>query len=145
MPTADWFNPSLELLATHLGSVVYYWVSTIGTRPAQRVGGDPQDLLGHARDAFTGEQLTHHEKWDGSGYPARLCGEAIPIAGRIVAIADVFDALSCRRPYKEPRPVEQTLGYLKEPAGKHFDPTLIDLFLELLPQVRAVMQKWQDQ
>ena len=89
--------------------------------------------------------LTHHEKWDGSGYPAGLCGEEIPIAGRIVAVADVFDALTSQRPYKESWPVEQTVDYLKDQAGKHFDPTLIAVLLELLPQARAVMQKWHDQ
>jgi putative two-component system response regulator len=88
--------------------------------------------------------LTHHEKWDGSGYPAGLSGEDIPISGRIVAVADVFDALTSRRPYKEAWPVEKAVDNLEEQAGKHFDPRLIDLFLERLPQVRDVMQKWGD-
>lgn len=89
--------------------------------------------------------LTHHEKWDGSGYPTGLAGEDIPIAGRIVAVADVFDALTSRRPYKQAWPVEKAADYLKEQAGRHFDPPLIGLFLQLLPQAREIMRKWPEQ
>jgi CHASE2 domain-containing sensor protein len=80
-----------------------------------------------------GEEIarTHHERWDGSGYPAGLRGEAIPLAGRICAICDVFDALRSRRPYKEPWTLEATLAELARQRGRHFDPHLLDLFLEL--------------
>jgi len=82
--------------------------------------------------------LAHHEKWDGSGYPTGLAGEAIPEEARIVAIADVFDALTSVRPYKPAWPVEQALGFLREQAGRHFDPRLVALFIEQMPAVLEV-------
>jgi len=77
----------------------------------------------------------HHEKWDGSGYPRRLIGEAIPLAARIFAVVDVFDALCSKRPYKEPLPLDKVLGILEEGRGTHFDPAVLDVFL---PQAREV-------
>jgi len=74
--------------------------------------------------------LSHHEKWDGSGYPNSIAGEQIPIFGRIVAIADVFDALGTKRPYKEPFGDDECFRIIQEGRGSHFDPTLVDLFLE---------------
>lgn len=71
---------------------------------------------------------SHHEKWDGSGYPRGLSGNAIPIEGRIVAVADVFDALSSSRPYKKAFPIEKCLHILTEGRGKHFDPRVLDAF-----------------
>ena len=71
---------------------------------------------------------THHEKWDGTGYPYQISGEAIPFEGRIVAVADVFDALSTARPYKEAYPIEKCLRILREGRGTHFDPTVLDAF-----------------
>ena len=82
--------------------------------------------------------LTHHEHYDGKGYPRQLKGEDIPLCGRIVAIADVFDALSSARPYKAAWPLEQTLEYLKSQRGLYFDPRLVDLFIERLPEVLRV-------
>lgn len=73
--------------------------------------------------------LEHHEKWDGTGYPYGLKGEEISIEGRIVAIADVFDALTSKRPYKKAWSIEEALDLLKDEAGKHFDPQLVDLFI----------------
>lgn len=73
----------------------------------------------------------HHENWDGSGYPNRLSQEAIPLSGRIVKVADVFDALTSRRPYKEPWPVERALGLLREESGKQFDPKVVEAFIRL--------------
>lgn len=87
---------------------------------------------------------SHHEKWDGSGYPNGLSGEEIPIEGRIVAIADVFDALSSKRPYKDPWPLERILDLLHEEKGRHFDPDLVDKFIEILPEIKAIQQQWQD-
>jgi HD-GYP domain-containing protein (c-di-GMP phosphodiesterase class II) len=70
----------------------------------------------------------HHEKWDGSGYGGGLRGEAIPRVARIFAVADVFDALASRRPYKEPLPVDEALAILEQGRGTHFDPGVLDLF-----------------
>jgi putative two-component system response regulator len=88
--------------------------------------------------------LTHHEKWDGSGYPGGLQGEDIPVHGRIVALADVFDALTSRRPYKDPWTLDRTLAFLQEQAARHFDPRLVDLFLTCIPEVSKIMARWGD-
>jgi putative two-component system response regulator len=72
--------------------------------------------------------MTHHEKWDGSGYPLHLAGEDIPLEGRITAVADVFDALSSKRTYKEPFPRQKCFDILEEGRGKHFDPRVLDAF-----------------
>ncbi|GLX82196.1 hypothetical protein theurythT_16480 [Thalassotalea eurytherma] len=82
--------------------------------------------------------LTHHEKYDGSGYPAGTEGEDIPLIARILAIADVFDAVTCERPYKKAWPVENAINLIKEERGKHFDPRLADLFIESLDEILAV-------
>ncbi|MBF0417896.1 MAG: response regulator, partial [Magnetococcales bacterium] len=87
---------------------------------------------------------THHEKWDGSGYPRGLSGEEIPIEGRIVAIADVFDALTTRRPYKEAWPIAKAVELLTEGAGSHFDPRLVPLFITILPKVLEVRESWKE-
>lgn len=88
--------------------------------------------------------LTHHEKWDGSGYPNRLAGEDIPLIGRICAIADVFDALSSRRCYKDSWPLEKTLNEIHSLEGKQFDPHLVSLFDELLPAIVEIQQTHTD-
>ena len=72
--------------------------------------------------------LTHHERWDGAGYPIGLAGEDIPISGRIVAVADVFDALSNKRPYKPAFPIDKCFAILEEGRGAHFDPQVVDAF-----------------
>lgn len=82
----------------------------------------------------------HHEKWDGSGYPHTLAGEAIPLAARIFAIADVFDALSSRRPYKAPMPFTQVMGILQESSGTHFDPAVLAQFTDLAPMIRDCLE-----
>ena len=82
--------------------------------------------------------VAHHEKWDGSGYPNGVAGEDIPIEARIIAIADVFDALTSVRPYKEAWPVEKAVEHLRAQAGKHFDPRLIELFIGELPAILEV-------
>jgi putative two-component system response regulator len=76
--------------------------------------------------------ISHHEKWDGSGYPNRLAGDAIPLPGRIVAVADVFDALSSQRCYKPAFPQEKVLAIMREGRGQHFDPAIVDTFFENL-------------
>lgn len=88
--------------------------------------------------------LTHHEKWNGKGYPNALAGEAIPVSGRIVAVADVFDALTTRRPYKSAWSVEQAVRLLKDEAGQHFDPALVGLFMDNLPQVLQIRDRWME-
>ena len=79
--------------------------------------------------------LSHHEKWDGSGYPNSLKGVGIPIAGRISAIADVFDALTSKRPYKEPFSVEKSLAIIREGRGSHFDPDVLDAFFAIQDEI----------
>ncbi len=81
---------------------------------------------------------THHEKYDGSGYPHGTAGRAIPIEGRLVAIADVFDALTTRRPYKEAFSVAKSLDIMREGRGVHFDPLLLDCFFDVMDQVLDV-------
>ncbi|MBX9633571.1 MAG: HD domain-containing protein, partial [Magnetospirillum sp.] len=75
----------------------------------------------------------HHERVDGSGYPAGLAGDDIPLTARIFAIADVFDALTSRRPYKEPFPLERALDIMTEASGSHFDATLLAAFRTIAP------------
>lgn len=89
--------------------------------------------------------LEHHEKWDGSGYPNGLKGEQISVEGRIVAIADVFDALTSKRPYKEAWGVEEALEHMQAQAGKHFDPHLINLFVNKLDAIIAIKNAYQEQ
>ncbi|MCK8137121.1 two-component system response regulator [Pseudoalteromonas sp. 2CM28B] len=89
--------------------------------------------------------LEHHEKWDGSGYPNGLKGEQISVEGRIVAIADVFDALTSKRPYKEAWGVEEALEHMQAQAGKHFDPHLINLFVNKLDAIIAIKNTYQEQ
>lgn len=72
--------------------------------------------------------ISHHEKWNGKGYPQGLAGEKIPLVGRIVSVADVFDALTSRRPYKDPFPVEKASNIIKKERGEHFDPCVVDVF-----------------
>ena len=84
----------------------------------------------------------HHERWDGSGYLEGLAGEAIPESARIVAIADVFDALTMKRPYKEAWPLDQVMATLRAEAGTHFDPSLIALFEGCLPRILEIKADW---
>jgi len=103
--------------------------------------------------------LNHHEKWDGTGYPGTIDdiyqenpplgsgkkGEEIPIAGRIVALADVYDALVSQRVYKSPWTEEMTIDYLKGQAGKHFDPEVVEAFFAIYEVITAIKEKYQDQ
>lgn len=85
--------------------------------------------------------LTHHERWDGKGYPGKLSGSDIPLVGRITAVADVFDALTTRRPYKAPWSVEESLRHLSANAGTQFDPECIDAFMSGLDEVSQVIEE----
>jgi len=110
---------------------------TIG---AHIIGQHEAGMLAMAHDVA----LSHHEKWDGSGYPNRLVGEEIPIAARIVAVADVFDALTSVRPYKAAWKLEDACAWMKDQRGAHFEPRLVDLFLDQLPEVTQIMDKWAE-
>ena len=88
--------------------------------------------------------LHHHEKWDGSGYPNNLVGEKISIAGRICAIADVFDALVSERPYKKAWTVNQALEFIESESGKHFDPQLTPLVRRVLPEMLPIKEAYAD-
>ena len=89
--------------------------------------------------------LSHHEKFDGSGYPNGLAGEQIPLVGRIVAVADVFDALTSERPYKKAWPIDQAVDMLKENRGSHFDPACIAAFLQNFDEVLAARSRFKDE
>ncbi|MDC8830748.1 response regulator [Alteromonas gilva] len=107
---------------------------------AEILGEADSELLRIAKSVA----LTHHEKWDGSGYPKGLSGTDIPVEGRIVAVADVFDALTSKRPYKEAWTVEKTLALMKSESGKHFEPRLIELLEENLPQILDIKERWKE-
>ena len=107
---------------------------------ADIIGEHEDDLLATARVIA----LTHHEKWDGSGYPAGLAGEDIPLLGRIVALADVLDALLSARPYKPPFSMAQTMAYITEQAGGHFDPDLVKVLVDALPEVERIARNFAD-
>ena len=88
---------------------------------------------------------THHEKWNGEGYPVGLKGEGIPVSGRIAAIADVFDALTSRRPYKEPLSVDQSFSIIAEGRGTHFDPAVVDAFVALRSEILQIQARYQSE
>ncbi len=88
--------------------------------------------------------LTHHERWDGTGYPKGLKGEEITLEGRITSVCDVYDALTSLRPYKKPWTVEAACDFLKENKGTMFEPRLVDLFLENLDQVLQIMEEYKE-
>jgi putative two-component system response regulator len=111
--------------------------TTIG---ANIIGQHTGGILAIAREVA----LTHHEKWDGSGYPNGLAGEQIPLSGRIVAVVDVFDALTSKRPYKEAWPVERALECISKKRGSHFDPALVDLFLARIEEIEGIRTRWQE-
>ena len=87
----------------------------------------------------------HHEKWDGTGYPNQISGEEIPLVGRIAAVADVFDALTAERPYKRAWSVDEALNLFKEQKGKHFDPRIVELLFENLPEILAIKERFKDE
>ena len=89
--------------------------------------------------------LTHHEKWDGSGYPRGLAGRRIPLAGCITAISDVFDALTTRRPYKEPIPLDKALSIIREGRAKHFNPDVTDAFFSISDEIQRIRTQNGDQ
>ena len=104
------------------------------------IGDHPSQLLQIARQVA----LTHHEKWNGKGYPRGVRGEEIPLNGRIVAIADVFDALTSVRPYKSAWSVEKAVGLLGRESGEHFDPKIVEQFMICLPDILKVKERYAE-
>ncbi len=123
-----------ELMKTH---------TTLGRdaiQAAERQLGMSVDFLKLAKEIA----YSHQEKWDGSGYPEGLRGEAIPVSARLMALADVYDALISRRVYKEGMSHEQALDFISEGRGKHFDPDMVDAFLLIHQEFRAIAQRFVD-
>ncbi len=98
------------------------------------------DFLTMAKEIAYG----HQEKWDGSGYPEGLAGDAIPVSARLMAVADVYDALISRRVYKEGMPHEKAVAIIREGRGTHFDPDMVDVFVEVAEQFRAIAAQYVD-
>ncbi len=121
--TAEW-----ELMKSH---------TRIG---AEILSGHPSELLEMAATVA----LTHHERWDGSGYPRGLAGTGIPLAGRVVAVCDVFDALTSARPYKTPWRDGDAINYMSLNSGRHFDPGLIERFNEALPDILSIKERYRE-
>ncbi len=114
-----------EVMKTH---------TTIG---AKILSGSKAEILRIAHEIA----ISHHEKWDGTGYPRRLSGDRIPMSGRIVGIADVFDALTSARPYKDPYPVDVAFEIIRKQSGTHFDPGLVDTFVSKRGRVKEIMRE----
>ncbi|MCK4709337.1 MAG: HD domain-containing protein, partial [Gammaproteobacteria bacterium] len=117
-----------EVMKTH---------TTIGGRLLE---GDDSSLMHMAHEIA----LTHHERWDGKGYPAGLEGNSIPQTGRITALADVFDALTSERPYKKAWAVDAAVTLIRENSGKQFDPELVEVFTRELPGILKIHQQFSE-
>jgi len=107
---------------------------------ADILSGDDSDLLVMAHDVA----LTHHEKWNGEGYPNGLRNEEIPLVGRITALADVFDALTTERPYKAAWTQKKAIDYIQDQSGQHFDPDLVSLFMENLALILDIKEEYAE-
>ena len=107
---------------------------------AERLIDTPSSFLRLAREIAH----YHHEKWDGSGFPERLAGDAIPLAARLMALADVYDALISRRVYKPPMPHAKAVETIRAGRGSHFDPDIADAFLEIAGEFRAIAERYAD-
>jgi putative two-component system response regulator len=109
----------------------------------------PQNVTNYATFGFiwlhkTTLAQTHHEKWDGTGYPRGLKGKDVSLMCRIVPIADVFDALTSERPYKKAWTPEKAVEVIQKDAGTHFDPTLVEAFMDVLPEVLKIKKQYAD-
>ncbi len=127
-------SDEFELMKTH---------TTLGRdaiQSAERQLGMSVDFLNLAKEIA----YSHQEKWDGSGYPEGLAGEAIPLSARMMALADVYDALISRRVYKEGMSHEQAMAIITEGRGKHFDPDMVDAFVQIHEEFRAIAQRYVD-
>lgn len=108
---------------------------------AKILSGSKAEILEVARQIA----LSHHEKWNGSGYPNGLSGKKIPIESRIVGLADVFDALTSIRPYKEPYPIEAAVEIIKLARGQHFDPDIVDVFIKNIKEITRIKKEVDSQ
>jgi putative two-component system response regulator len=115
-------------------------MKTHATIGGKLLEGDDSDLMRMAHEIA----LTHHEKWDGNGYPNGLAGESIPQSGRITALTDVFDALTSSRSYKKAWTLESAVSFIQENSGKHFDPRLVDAFMRVLPDIIKIREHFAD-
>ncbi|WP_051379019.1 HD domain-containing phosphohydrolase [Derxia gummosa] len=127
--------PAFEVMKTH---AMKGW-EMLG-RIETELGPDGTRLLRHARDIAR----WHHERWDGTGYPDGLAGNAIPLSARLMAVADVYDALISRRPYKEPFPHARALDMIRAGSGGHFDPVIVEALLACHARLDAIALQWQD-
>lgn len=109
--------------------------TTIG---GEILGGGKSELIKMA-EAIA---LTHQEKWDGTGYPKGLKGKEIPLVGQITAICDVFDAITSKRPYKEAYSIEEAVEFITSQSGKHFDPHLVKIFQQIVPDLKEIKEKF---
>jgi putative two-component system response regulator len=107
---------------------------------ADIIGQHQSPLLRLAREVA----LCHHEKWDGSGYPAGMRGAAIPLSARVLCIADVFDALTTERPYKKAWDTDEAFAFINEQAGKHFDPEIVNIFLSIKDEILAIKHEYAE-
>ncbi|OQS40521.1 response regulator [Chromobacterium haemolyticum] len=107
---------------------------------AERLLNSPSSFLRHAKEIA----YSHQEKWDGSGYPQGLVGDDIPVSARLMAVADVYDALISRRVYKPPFPHEQAVSIIREGCGSHFDPDIVAAFLTITETFRAIAERYTD-
>lgn len=125
---------------TALTAAEYAHIKTHSAAGAAILAGSPSPLLQLAEQVAR----AHHERWDGQGYPDGLKGARIPLAARIVAVADVFDALTSRRPYKEAFPLDQSLAIIWAERGRHFDPDVVDAFRAIESRIRRIAQLGDD-
>jgi putative two-component system response regulator len=123
--TGELTDEEFEKMKTH---------TTIG---ANILAGSDSEILQTAEKIA----VSHHEKWNGKGYPHHLSGKDIPVSGRIVAIADVFDALTSRRPYKKPYPVEVACDIIKKEKGESFEPRLVDIFFDNIDEILKIKKE----
>ncbi|KAF0102564.1 MAG: response regulator containing a CheY-like receiver domain and an HD-GYP domain [bacterium] len=126
--------PEWEIMKTHAR------LGAEAIEQAERDAERPVEFLGLAKEIAR----WHHEKWDGGGYPDGLAGDAIPISARLMAVADVFDALITPRVYKPPMPLEQALGIIAAGRGKHFDPDVADAFVRNFDDFAAIASRHLD-
>jgi putative two-component system response regulator len=121
--------------------------------PDERIQMERHADIGHQILGRSGSYLldlaasvawTHHERWDGTGYPRRLAGEAIPLEGRIAAVADVFDALTSDRVYRDAMPVERAVEIMRSERGEHFDPGVLDAFLDSLDETLVIKRAFAE-
>lgn len=135
-----------EIMKTH----AQIGADAINKAMEQALAGADDNAAEQAVGAFAFMQvateisLGHHEKWDGRGYPNGLAGDAIPASARLMALADVFDALTCRRVYKEPIPLEQATRIIQEGSGTHFDPDVVNAFLACRQKFSEIAERFAD-